>query len=157
MSKRQYFQENDERQIEKDGRTRFAKGSGCILTKRTAISAWCCEKATQFIAWTRMTDGSTMWRAREKTGTLATAARPNWRASRVRKPSRGHLAPACTWQIRKAIQIRRVDLKSGIMATMVGTGQRGDGPDGEARQCRLARPPGISVSPDGVLDSTLFT
>lgn len=35
--------------------------------------------------------------------------------------------------------------------TIGGTGQRGDGQDGEARQCRLARPPGIFVSPGGVI------
>src|SRR5688572_28460312 len=45
--------------------------------------------------------------------------------------------------------IRRVDLKSGIISTVVGTGQRGDGPDGDARQCRLARPHGIFVSKAG--------
>jgi DNA-binding beta-propeller fold protein YncE len=45
--------------------------------------------------------------------------------------------------------IRRVDLKSGIITTVVGTGQRGDGPDGDARQCRLSRPHGIFVTPNG--------
>ena len=45
--------------------------------------------------------------------------------------------------------IRRIDLKSGIITTVVGTGQRGDGPDGDARQCRLARPHGIFVSAAG--------
>jgi sugar lactone lactonase YvrE len=47
--------------------------------------------------------------------------------------------------------IRRVDLKSGIIATIVGTGQRGDGPDGEARQCRLSRPHGIFVTAEGAV------
>jgi sugar lactone lactonase YvrE len=45
--------------------------------------------------------------------------------------------------------IRRIDLKSGIITTVVGTGQRGDGPDGDARHCRLSRPHGIFVSADG--------
>jgi sugar lactone lactonase YvrE len=45
--------------------------------------------------------------------------------------------------------IRRIDLKSGIITTIVGTGQRGNGPDGEARQCQLSRPHGIFVSGDG--------
>jgi streptogramin lyase len=45
--------------------------------------------------------------------------------------------------------IRRIDLKSGVITTVVGTGQRGDGPDGDARHCRLARPHGIFVSADG--------
>jgi len=47
--------------------------------------------------------------------------------------------------------IRRIDLKSGTIATVAGTGQRGDGPDGDARQCRLARPHGIFVSGTGAV------
>jgi streptogramin lyase len=45
--------------------------------------------------------------------------------------------------------IRRIDPKSGNISTVAGTGQRGDGPDGPATQCRLARPHGIFVSPQG--------
>jgi sugar lactone lactonase YvrE len=45
--------------------------------------------------------------------------------------------------------IRRIDLKSGIITTVVGNGQRGDGPDGEARRCQLSRPHGIFVSAEG--------
>ena len=47
--------------------------------------------------------------------------------------------------------IRRIDLKSGIITTVAGTGQRGDGPDGNPLQCRLARPHGIFVSADGTV------
>ena len=47
--------------------------------------------------------------------------------------------------------IRRIDLKSGTITTVVGTGQRGDGPDGDARQCRLARPHGIFVGSTGAV------
>jgi DNA-binding beta-propeller fold protein YncE len=39
--------------------------------------------------------------------------------------------------------IRRVDLQSGIVTTVLGTGERGDGPDGDPRSCRLARPHGV--------------
>jgi DNA-binding beta-propeller fold protein YncE len=45
--------------------------------------------------------------------------------------------------------IRRIDLKSGVITTVIGMGQRGDGPDGPARECRLARPHGIFVSAQG--------
>jgi sugar lactone lactonase YvrE len=45
--------------------------------------------------------------------------------------------------------IRRIDLESGIITTVVGNGQRGDGPDGAAAHCRLARPHGIFVSAAG--------
>jgi sugar lactone lactonase YvrE len=45
--------------------------------------------------------------------------------------------------------IRRIDLKTGIITTVVGTGERGNGPDGEALHCRLSRPHGIFVSAGG--------
>jgi DNA-binding beta-propeller fold protein YncE len=45
--------------------------------------------------------------------------------------------------------IRRIDLKSGIITTVVGTGQRGNGPDGDARHCQLSRPHGIFVASNG--------
>ena len=47
--------------------------------------------------------------------------------------------------------IRRVDLKSGVITTVVGTGQRGDGPDGDAKACQLSRPHGIYVSKAGAV------
>jgi DNA-binding beta-propeller fold protein YncE/dienelactone hydrolase len=45
--------------------------------------------------------------------------------------------------------IRRIDLQSGNITTVVGTGKRGDGPDGNARECALSRPHGIFVNSDG--------
>jgi sugar lactone lactonase YvrE len=42
--------------------------------------------------------------------------------------------------------IRRIDLRSGVITTVVGTGQRGDGPDGEPKTCKLARPHGVFIS-----------
>jgi DNA-binding beta-propeller fold protein YncE len=39
--------------------------------------------------------------------------------------------------------VRRVDLASGTIATVIGTGERGDGPDGDPLQCRMARPHGV--------------
>ena len=47
--------------------------------------------------------------------------------------------------------IRRIDLKSGNIETTVGTGERGNGPDGAARQCKMARPHGVFVDRKGVL------
>ncbi len=47
--------------------------------------------------------------------------------------------------------IRRIDLKTGIIQTVAGTGERGDGPDGNPLQCRLSRPHGILVDADGVV------
>jgi DNA-binding beta-propeller fold protein YncE len=47
--------------------------------------------------------------------------------------------------------IRRVDLATGIITTVVGTGARGDGPDGDPLQCKLARPHGVFAAADGTL------
>jgi DNA-binding beta-propeller fold protein YncE len=42
--------------------------------------------------------------------------------------------------------IRRIDLKTGIITTVIGTGERGDGPDGDPRACKLARPHGLFLA-----------
>ncbi len=47
--------------------------------------------------------------------------------------------------------IRRIDLKTGIIDTIVGAGHRADGPDGPPRSCSLARPHGIFVDSHGVI------
>jgi DNA-binding beta-propeller fold protein YncE len=47
--------------------------------------------------------------------------------------------------------IRRIELKSGIITTIAGTGQRGDGPDGDPLKCKLARPHGVFVSDSGTV------
>ncbi|HXW06884.1 MAG TPA: hypothetical protein VD833_16750 [Vicinamibacterales bacterium] len=45
--------------------------------------------------------------------------------------------------------IRRIDLRSGIITTVLGTGARGDGPEPDPLQCRLSRPHGVFAAPDG--------
>jgi sugar lactone lactonase YvrE len=47
--------------------------------------------------------------------------------------------------------IRRIDLRSGIVTTVLGTGQRGDGPEGDPLRCALARPHGVLVDASGAL------
>jgi hypothetical protein len=42
--------------------------------------------------------------------------------------------------------IRRIDLDSGIITTVAGNGERGDGPDGDPLACRLNRPHGVFVT-----------
>jgi len=50
--------------------------------------------------------------------------------------------------------IRRVDLgTAGGITTILGSGQRGDGPDGEPLQCRMARPHGVCVRSGEVIVS----
>jgi streptogramin lyase len=45
--------------------------------------------------------------------------------------------------------IRRIDLKTGIISTVAGTGERGDGPDGDPLKCRMNRPHGVFVGGAG--------
>ncbi len=47
--------------------------------------------------------------------------------------------------------IRMVDLKSGLIEVVCGTGKKGDGPDGAAAACQVARPHGIFAEADGSL------
>jgi DNA-binding beta-propeller fold protein YncE len=41
--------------------------------------------------------------------------------------------------------IRKIGLRTGIVSTVMGTGQRGDGPDGDSTQCKLSRPHAVFI------------
>jgi sugar lactone lactonase YvrE len=45
--------------------------------------------------------------------------------------------------------IRRIDLKSGMITTVAGDGQRGDGPETDPLKCRTARPHGVFADSNG--------
>ncbi len=47
--------------------------------------------------------------------------------------------------------IRRIDLKSGVITTVAGDGQRGDGPEPDPLKCRTGRPHGVFADNKGVL------
>lgn len=47
--------------------------------------------------------------------------------------------------------IREIDLKTGVIRTVLGTGRRGDGPEPDPLRCALARPHGVLVDARGVL------
>jgi DNA-binding beta-propeller fold protein YncE len=47
--------------------------------------------------------------------------------------------------------IRAIDLKRGIITTVLGTGTRGDGPETDPLRCALSRPHGLFVDRRGVL------
>src|SRR5688500_4266080 len=47
--------------------------------------------------------------------------------------------------------IRRVNLDTGIITTVLGTGVRGDGPETDPLQCRLSRPHGLFAAADGTV------
>jgi DNA-binding beta-propeller fold protein YncE len=45
--------------------------------------------------------------------------------------------------------VRMIDVKRGTIELVAGTGEKGDGPDGDALKCRFSRPHGIFVDKDG--------
>jgi sugar lactone lactonase YvrE len=47
--------------------------------------------------------------------------------------------------------VRRIELKTGIITTVLGTGQRGDGPEPDPLRCGLSRPHGVLVGAGGIL------
>lgn len=47
--------------------------------------------------------------------------------------------------------VRSITLETGIIRTVLGTGERGDGPEPDPRRCALARPHGVFVDARGVL------
>jgi len=47
--------------------------------------------------------------------------------------------------------IRQIDLRTDVIRTILGTGQRGDGPEPDPRRCALARPHGVLVDSHGTL------
>ncbi|MCC6990686.1 MAG: hypothetical protein IT181_16885 [Acidobacteria bacterium] len=50
--------------------------------------------------------------------------------------------------------IRAVDLRRGLIRTVLGTGRPGDGPEPDPRQCALDRPHGLLVDASGALHVT---
>ncbi len=44
-----------------------------------------------------------------------------------------------------------IDAQSGAVEVVVGTGKKGDGPDGDPLKCELARPHGVFVDRDGTM------
>jgi DNA-binding beta-propeller fold protein YncE len=48
-------------------------------------------------------------------------------------------------------RIVNVNMISGTIINVLGSGQRGDGPDGDPMNCKLARPHGVLVGPDGAV------
>jgi DNA-binding beta-propeller fold protein YncE len=47
--------------------------------------------------------------------------------------------------------VRSIDLTTGVITTVLGTGSRGDGPEPDPLRCALSRPHGVLVDGDGVL------
>jgi DNA-binding beta-propeller fold protein YncE len=45
--------------------------------------------------------------------------------------------------------VRMIDVKKGTLELIAGTGEKGDGPDGDPLKCKMARLHGIFVDKDG--------
>lgn len=46
--------------------------------------------------------------------------------------------------------VRRIDLRTGVITTLLGTGARGDGPEPNPLECKLSRPHAVLVAKDVV-------
>jgi streptogramin lyase len=47
--------------------------------------------------------------------------------------------------------LRMIDLATGTLELAAGTGEKGDGPEGDPLRCRMARPHGVFVEADGTV------
>jgi len=47
--------------------------------------------------------------------------------------------------------VRMINVRKGTLELVAGTGERGDGPEGDPLKCKLARPHGIFVDADGMI------
>ena len=47
--------------------------------------------------------------------------------------------------------VRRINVATGTIETIAGTGERGDGPDGDALKCKLSRVHGVFADADGAV------
>ena len=47
--------------------------------------------------------------------------------------------------------VRRINMTTGTIETIAGTGERGDGPDGDALKCKLSRVHGVFADADGAV------
>lgn len=112
--------------------------------------------------WLALREGNAIYRI-DKKGTLQRAAGTgakgfggNGAAAReatlsgpkgISVSSRGNVYFADT----ESHSIRMIDAVKGTVELVAGTGQRGEGPDGDPLRCRLSRPHGIFVDRDGAV------
>ena len=47
--------------------------------------------------------------------------------------------------------VRRIDVRRGTVELVAGTGEKGDGPEGDPLRCQFSRPHGIFVDRDGTV------
>ena len=121
-----------------------------MVSTRTATSTWPFGRATQSIASRQRPTRSITSPAPASRASPATAgrlARPKLGGPKGLAYRGGTLYVADT----ENHVIRTIDIRSGIINTVIGTGQRGDGPETDPLQCRMSRPHGLTVDAAGVL------
>ena len=113
--------------------------------------------------WVVLREGNQVWRLESKTG----LARHVAGTGRPGNTGNGGPAKQATLSGPKGIAvarngdvylvdteshtIRRIESRTGNIDVVVGTGSKGDGPDGDPTRCALARPHGVFVERDGTL------
>ena len=114
-------------------------------------------------------EGNAIYRIDRDTGAFITSRALANRATRVTaaRPAAALAGPkglACAAHVYVADTenhvVRRIDLGSGIITTVLGTGHRGDGPEPDPLQCALSRPHGVlaagGISTSATAKRTVF-
>ena len=125
-----------------------------------AICTWRCARATPSTGSTRGLRPIIAWPARESWASAATTDprfKPN-SAARLRAAQRGSRPQGSRARVGDSLYvadteshaIRKIDLKTGIITTVLGTGQKGDGPEPDPLKCKLNRPHSVLFA-NGVL------
>src|ERR1700730_17098073 len=126
-----------------------------------AICTWPCARATPFTASTPRPRPTIALPARESWVSAATAGRRFRQNSGAPRPERRleragpkglALGPDDSLYVAdtESHAIRKINLKTGIITTVLGTGQIGDGPEPDPLQCKLNRPHSVLFA-NGVL------
>ncbi len=133
-----------------------AKISGAPLNGPRAIDF---DKAGNL--WLALREGNAVYKLDLKTGTIHHAA------GNGQKGFTGHGGPATRAALSgpkglsvgpdgnvyladtESHSIRMIDVKNGTLELIAGTGEKGDGPDGDPLKCKMSRPHGVFVDADG--------
>jgi streptogramin lyase len=113
--------------------------------------------------WLALREGNAVYKLDMKAGTLHHVAGTGKqgftgnggpaKAATLSGPKGISIAPAGNVYLAdtESHSIRMIDVRKGTLELIAGTGERGDGPEGDPLQCKLARPHGVFVDRDGAI------